>query len=81
MKVTKTIHLIAFKPSGKYYSHYPIVADVETFTSGHFILMQSSSIRDAITVAIQTGQLPSGFIYTLNMLMHPDEVPALFPIE
>jgi hypothetical protein len=81
VKKSRTIQLIAFKPSGKYYSHYEVTADIETFQSGPLTLMATFSICDAVTSAIDLGQIPRGFVYTLDMLKHPDEVPALFPIE
>ena len=81
MKATKTIHLTAFKPSGKYYSGYTITANVETFSSGNETLMQTHSIHGAVSAAIELGEIPSGFAYTLDMVKHPNEVPAMFPIE
>jgi hypothetical protein len=81
MKITKTINLIAFKPSGKYYSEYTITADVETFPSGNETLMQTHSVLGAVSAAIELGEIPSGFVYMLDMVKHPAEVPAMLPID
>lgn len=82
MQASKTIHLTAFKPSGKYYSRYEIKADdVEVFQSGDETLMQAYSIREAVATAITLGQIPGGCVYVLDMQEHPGEVPAMFPIE